>query len=721
MSGGRLWVWFALGIAACGGDPAGEVDSGGVDSGVPGADAAITGDGSLLEDGSLFEDGAATDGELMLIDGAIPPGPDGGVTPLDPINATVALGSRQQFRAMGPPNQVPVWSVDDVAGGDVLTGTIAADPNDPYVGIYSAPLDAEMLTAIHEISATFPKGEEGRGIVELVYPPPVIRNIFPAAIVAGSSSTTVEIHGSGFASATVVEIDGMPVDATLRGFERLDFVIDAGLLAAPTTHQIRVRTPAPGGGAATIVLPVFISRVVVDPGVDPNIPALFDAALVNPDINLRPAITYPQTDATAPIDFPAPAVSFTLPAPHNVCRVRFASGGAAIDHYIDPINRPANANPSGRLSPADWSSVVQGMAATITVEVACAEFSGGTLAGGISVSDSIRYRITRESAGGRIVYFSGFIEGLWRIDIGSFDAAGEPWIGPGTSFRLNTPTCIGCHSFSGNGGSMSYATLVNDLFQLGTINVANDVPSFGLQPAANQDAIWTSMHPNGRWVLSTNLARQTRLLDATTGQQVAVVPTGGLDSTLATWAPDGRSFAYVTGVEGVNGVTDFGAGVIWTMTFAVLNGVPTFGQPAMLVGPEVNGGTAYYPSYSPDSQWIAFCRAASGTAYNNPQAELWLIRANGNGAPVRLGRANLGPNLTNSWPRWAPSNSQNRFWLVFSSQRPYPPLIGTGPQQLWVSYIDTTLMPADPSSPAIWLSGQNPFTGNLTAEWTAAQ
>ena len=43
---------------------------------------------------------------------------------------------------------------------------------------------------------------------------------------------------------------------------------------------------------------------------------------------------------------------------------------------------------------------------------------------------------------------------------------------------------------------------------------------------------------------------------------------------------------------------------------------------------------------------------------------------------------------------------------------------GTGPQQLWVSRLDMSLLPADPSAPAVWLPGQEPFTGNLTAEWT---
>ena len=81
----------------------------------------------------------------------------------------------------------------------------------------------------------------------------------------------------------------------------------------------------------------------------------------------------------------------------------------------------------------------------------------------------------------------------------------------------------------------------------------------------------------------------------------------------------------------------------------------------------------------------------------------------------------MAPGLSNSWPRWAPTARNGRYWITFSSQRPYPLYIGGGPQQLWVSQIDVNRLPADPSSPAVWLPGQQPFTGNLTAEWSAAQ
>jgi hypothetical protein len=39
---------------------------------------------------------------------------------------------------------------------------------------------------------------------------------------------------------------------------------------------------------------------------------------------------------------------------------------------------------------------------------------------------------------------------------------------------------------------------------------------------------------------------------------------------------------------------------------------------------------------------------------NDGNAELWVVRAYGTGTPSKLSTADLGPNLTNSWARWAP-------------------------------------------------------------------
>lgn len=716
-----------------GADPLSDGGGAGDDAGDggPGADGgdgdATDGDGST-DGGGDPPDTGPEDATVVVIDGSIPPAPDGGTFALTPAAATLQLGQTQRFEVTAPAGSMPIWSVDTVLGGEAATGTIAANPANPLRAIYTAPFDANVLPRSHEVTALLESGETAVARVDLIHPAPSITSMVPSALAAGAAAMTVVITGSGFTSATRAELDGVLVTARRTSFFQLQVDLPATLLAFAGERRLTLTNPAPGGGTDTEILLLVLDRNIVGPGVDARIPLLFDAATAGNDAARRPAITYPQDASEAPLDFPAPAVSFTLPAPSNVCRIRYGSDTVQVDHFVNPTNRPVSANPSGTLTPAEWAQIIQSSNTLheLRIEVSCAEVvvQGGVpsiATNTIHTSAPVRYSITRESAGGRIVYFSGLIAGLWRIDIGGLNATGAPWIGPDASFRLNTTTCVGCHSFSSNGGRMSYATYLNDQWEIGTVNVLNDTPTNGFVPGPGEEAVWTAIHPSGNWILSTNVNRQTRLLDAATGQLLGVAPTGGLDSTLAVWAPDGGSFAYVTGTEANDGVTDFAGGVIWTMSFSMNGTTPVFGAPVQLVGPDVMGGTAYYPFYSPDGQWIVFCRAPSGSAYNNPGAELWMIRANGAGGPVRLANANMGPNLTNSWPRWAPSYGPDRYWLIFSSQRPYPPLIGTGPQQLWVTHIDATRFPNDPSMPAIWLSGQEPFTGNLTAEWTAAQ
>lgn len=269
---------------------------------------------------------------------------------------------------------------------------------------------------------------------------------------------------------------------------------------------------------------------------------------------------------------------------------------------------------------------------------------------------------------------------------------------------------------------MSYAKRAPD-WSVELVDINNAVPSIRVAGTQGGEAVWTTIHPDGTYVLATNLDAQMVLLDGQSGQLISTVPTAaaGMNATQAFWSPVGDAFAFVTGTEGTNGVTDFAGGEVWTMSFSVVGGQPQFGAPVRIAGPDVIGGTAYYPAFSPDGEYLVFCRAPNGSSYNNANASLWMAKADGTGNPVELVNANQAVGLSNSWPRWAPTTSNGRYWLLFSSQRNYPPYSGTGPQQLWVSLVDPSSLPMDPSAAAIWLSGQEPFTGNLTAEWTVAR
>ncbi|MBI4659691.1 MAG: tetratricopeptide repeat protein [Verrucomicrobia bacterium] len=97
------------------------------------------------------------------------------------------------------------------------------------------------------------------------------------------------------------------------------------------------------------------------------------------------------------------------------------------------------------------------------------------------------------------------------------------------------------------------------------------------------------------------------------------------------------------------------------------------GKPEPLEGASKNGRSNYFPRYSPDGQWIVFCRAANYMLLQ-PDSELYIIPARG-GQARRL-RGNTS--RMNSWHSWSP----NGRWLVFSSKANSPYT------QLFLTHID---------------------------------
>ena len=109
------------------------------------------------------------------------------------------------------------------------------------------------------------------------------------------------------------------------------------------------------------------------------------------------------------------------------------------------------------------------------------------------------------------------------------------------------------------------------------------------------------------------------------------------------------------------------------------------GSPQPLEGASGNDQSNYFPRYSPDGQWIVFCRSANYMLLQ-PDSQLYIIPASG-GEARRL-RANT-PRM-NSWHSWSP----NSRWLVFSSKARSPYT------QLFLTHIDA----AGESTPAVLLA-----------------
>jgi hypothetical protein len=203
-------------------------------------------------------------------------------------------------------------------------------------------------------------------------------------------------------------------------------------------------------------------------------------------------------------------------------------------------------------------------------------------------------------------------------------------------------------------------------------------------------------------------------------------------NTLATHpelSPDGTMLA---NVETTGGGIDYdvtGGSIVVRSYDAATD---TFGAATTIVA-DAGGASNFYPSWSPDGQWILFTRT-SGNSYSSATAEVWVVKADGSMPPIQLMNADTtAGSITNSWARWTPfaqtygANSSPVFFITFSSERQFgvrPLTQGTygADKQIWMApfFPDKAAAGQDPSGPAFRMPFQDFATSNHIAQWTSA-
>ena len=385
------------------------------------------------------------------------------------------------------------------------------------------------------------------------------------------------------------------------------------------------------------------------------------------------------------------------------------------------IMRFASAEPRWRPSEEDWSEIKR----RSTEQDAEVAVVGIGPQGQVASSATVRVRTSTDPVGDSIFYREvplPFIDAVqdpsrirWRF--GSVDSEDRPPV-----VLENLPVCGNCHSFSANGSVLGL-----------DVDYGNDKGGYAILPVEREMVLndekiitWSDyrrddgeatfgllsqVSPDGRYVVSTVKDRAVFVAtpeitfsqlffpikgilvvyDRETG---SYTPLPGADDpeyvqSNPTWSPDGKHIVFAR-------TKAYRKEAVANATSVLLSekDVPEFvedkepfkfdlyrvpfndgrgGKAEPIEGASHNGKSNYFAKFSPDGQWIVFCKAENYMLLM-PDSELYIIPAAG-GEARRL-RANTP--LMNSWH----SFSSNGRWLVFSSKA------NTPYTQLFLTHID---------------------------------
>ena len=429
-------------------------------------------------------------------------------------------------------------------------------------------------------------------------------------------------------------------------------------------------------------------------------------------------ITYPQEGTRFPPEIVAPTFVWedqTAGVDRWNVVVRDDSGAEVLREAVD--------TPRWRPSEERWAQIMQRSAERDT-EVSIAGVSQGK-PDAVASSGRVHIRRSKDPVGDALFFrevplpFLTAVQDPSRIRwrFGTIDQENGPPI-----VLQNLPVCGNCHSFADNGSILGL-----------DVDYGNDKGAYGIIPVSthmvlNDDKIITwadykredgeltfgllsRVSPTGRYVISTVKDRSvfvaipdlmiSQLFFPIKGILVVYdrntktfAPLPGADDpqyvqTNAVWSPDGKEIVFARAKA-------FRAEHLEQQNAALVDAkdVPEFtvekqpfrydlyripfndgkgGTAVPVEGASNDGMSNYFPKYSPDGKWIAFCKSKSYMLLQ-PDSELWIVPTAG-GEARRL-RYNT-PRM-NSWHSW----SSNSRWLVFSSK-------ANGPYtQLFLTHID---------------------------------
>lgn len=537
-------------------------------------------------------------------------------------------------------------------------------------------------------------------------------------------------------------------DKTLGGISRGLFQSNYPLLHGGDVAISATYLNAPAGASLTIN---YVAPDVLDKG------AAGDAAMwwnggASADPTEIPEIIYPFDSTMMPRNIEQVNFQWKASTKSRLFRIHVVGTTIESSFYLgQAVCSTVNNTSQCKYQPTDaqWQTIAvsaKGRPVTVTISAV------GGRDQPVADSTPLTINISPEDVKGGLYYFSPSINGLKRLPFGAAQATNF------VSFPQGSGNCAGCHSVSRDGKKVA-ATFYGGDGTGGAVDGTNGKKYLIKPEPGSGNAIkrwnFATYSPDGKLLL-TNWAGVLTLRDGDTGAKKFDVPdtvTGG-KAVMPEWSPDGKRIVYVQlppdgklGKDLAPGTLQAGdwvvgnGGNIATLNFE--NGSFTTGE--VIVPSMKQTEYHYYPSWSPDSEWILFVTArwpgSSPTAgfnlpgadikpyamsYDQDTARLRLVQAAANAGVIELTNATHVMNKTTSWPKFAPfiQAQGTLVFLTFSAKFNYGFVVTDGKTpQLWMSAIDlmrakAELGASDPSYPPFWLPFQDPQEKNHSGIWT---
>jgi len=403
---------------------------------------------------------------------------------------------------------------------------------------------------------------------------------------------------------------------------------------------------------------------------------------------------------------------------------------------------------------------LQGSSALLTV--AASDGKGGP----ISLSESIRLRVTYADVTGGLYYWSAHPPGAppgspdegttYRLSIGARTA--KPFIVPNSAANPNK--CEGCHAVSGNGQTIAFTatdSLDPSVTSLAPVSAGSFIAKGTTEPndplAPDQlggTSATIGLSYDGALAI---IGRDNKLLvrDVQGGTEDPPIDASLLGSEgqgyFADFSPD-TTHIVVTLSDHPDSPWAVTTGSIATLDFDAAT--HQFSAAKVLV-PMTDQEFHFYPSWSPDGNWIVFvsapraldmtrclapgdpaladctgcvCNGGSccppNRSYDQPNSRLRIAHFP-DGRVYDLDRATQAVGFTSTLPKVAPlpTDGHNQMFITFNSKMPYGVKVpDNSPAQLWLSVLDFDNLPADPSSAPVWLPFQSFGQKNHLAYWS---